>query len=763
MTAPPNQALCLGCNYPLHNLTEPRCPECGVGFDPADAGTMNLGRPIGAWGRRFIRPVGWPTVVLALLATVLILSVSPFRGWARPNDAELKLAARTAPHFLHYDEWFEELTVRDRVYVAGCLWFVIAMGVWGTRMVLRWLTLMVRRPGKALWGRAWRKQVVVVGLLAISAGLILFAWPGRMAWHYAAKWNPLPPQLARTTGPIRELHEPQVLRFGLMHMPANRRADFLRLIVEDHPKLAELLLTRAVKREDDPGLRCDELRVLGLLRKVELAGLIESFLGDPSAQVRAATIDALGILRAPAYPVRLYEEGLLPLNGGEKIALEPLLRLSASNSQELDISPIDLPASVRDRIEQLMLTGTTSAEREAGARALVNWPPKGYQLRYAEWGVWLSDHGEMKLARRMLEANPPFVHQTHNAAAGYEKRLPGTVFISNKPVVHLTAEQPLAVDVGIMMHRGRPWSAYPRPDDFELETVEQDVSGRLMGPPSPDMRFGVPVVGGIDTLERPGVSLDDLWQGFPWLSSAHGSRPIRFAVNTVPQIVGLGLRWQSLIVSPKQLPWMNMPAIPADPKYAWWDTVRSVHSSYLSNRDEAERFLFYDGPTLAKFPIDFLDRGDHLEVGPNLLETANTIHPTVEDTFVGVRATKDRPYAFRSGMFVEVKPGKTAGYRIDLPASIDRQTKLELDPLKRREDVDVFKGFWDMLAENGAGLTTEESGALIQTWTKEFFFTPGRRLLLVMSAADYDAMCPLTIRPRPTEMARVGIVVWEFK
>ena len=31
----PLDAICQGCGYSLHRLTGPRCPECGLAFDPA--------------------------------------------------------------------------------------------------------------------------------------------------------------------------------------------------------------------------------------------------------------------------------------------------------------------------------------------------------------------------------------------------------------------------------------------------------------------------------------------------------------------------------------------------------------------------------------------------------------------------------------------------------------------------------------------------------------------------------------------------------
>ena len=61
-----------------------------------------------------------------------------------------------------------------------------------------------------------------------------------------------------------------------------------------------------------------------------------------------------------------------------------------------------------------------------------------------------------------------------------------------------------------------------------------------------------------------------------------------------------------------------------------------------------------------------------------------------------------------------------------------------------------------------AGLRAEEADGMIACWRPQFFATPGNRFVLVMSARDYDMRCPLQIRPAPTELARVGLVLFEF-
>jgi hypothetical protein len=60
------------------------------------------------------------------------------------------------------------------------------------------------------------------------------------------------------------------------------------------------------------------------------------------------------------------------------------------------------------------------------------------------------------------------------------------------------------------------------------------------------------------------------------------------------------------------------------------------------------------------------------------------------------------------------------------------------------------------------GLNASETAAMIDCWRDTFFAKPGLRVLLLLSVEEYDALCPLTIRPRPTERARVGIVWYEL-
>lgn len=58
---------CLGCDYILDHLTEPRCPECGRGFDPLDPGTYRAG------AQRLWAGAPWVVVALVVAAGSILV------------------------------------------------------------------------------------------------------------------------------------------------------------------------------------------------------------------------------------------------------------------------------------------------------------------------------------------------------------------------------------------------------------------------------------------------------------------------------------------------------------------------------------------------------------------------------------------------------------------------------------------------------------------------------------------------------------------
>jgi hypothetical protein len=542
------------------------------------------------------------------------------------------------------------------------------------------------------------------------------------------------------------------------------------------PALVPDVLLRAALREPDEAVLTVELLLLGLSRRVEVAELLGGFLDDERAEVRAAAADGLGILHRPAYPIplstpylRMSSVGDLPaVNAKPTVRVHELVALShyggqipANNrawQEPLNEDEIPLSGELRDKLDALMLRGATAPEREAAARALLRWPPNGYRLRVAEWGVWLAEGGELKLVQSVLDEIPPFVHRTGNPAKDFGDRI-NQIMTITKPILHLTADRPMAVDLGVMIRQGRPWFAYPRPDDFCLDVATRH------GPWKPEDVEAFAKVRTLDQLDSPALApLKDLGEGYPRLEPRHrqygaGSGSMGAMGN---ELLGLGLRWQSLIVSPERLPWMKPPDVPADGKFAWWSRLRRVGSSWLSSRGEAERFLYYDGPTLARAPVTVRLQGGELgfspqEMLPNPPGVTYSRDRNEEEPWPGPPRSEGKTAVARRGMYLEVAGREVRGQVVEVPAA---GGSVRLADAELRGPA-VREALARLLA--GSGLSAEEAEGLLDCWAGQFFETEGRRFLTILSAADYDAICPLSIRPAPTALVRVGLVLTELR
>ncbi len=170
-----NAGLCQQCDYSLIGLDLARCPECGRPFDPADPATMNMGRPLGRVGRWLLRPVGWPTYLVAGLISAVWL----YR-WALPNGS------------------FGLLVLAFYASMPVLAW-------WAMRLVASIIAVLWLRQPKKLCLTHWRRWFIlplVAGLLLGLAyasipyrvGLFMSRpWLDRIAEQAKAKYGPLAP------------------------------------------------------------------------------------------------------------------------------------------------------------------------------------------------------------------------------------------------------------------------------------------------------------------------------------------------------------------------------------------------------------------------------------------------------------------------------------------------------------------------------------------------------------------------------------------
>jgi len=758
------QGFCIGCGYPLRELragaTGYRCPECGRGFDPVNPKTFSR-FPRGRCARWAARPIEWTVVILSIAAAVGVMSVSRWKlASFAPSTVDLIYYLR--PSALWHRTSL--ITWRDCVFTLSMLLAALTSGWWLMRLVIGIFSrsqMELQENEKPV--HTGRRHALLAIALIVTAGGAVLGWPYRLAQNWvgrqlAASVNAAPSGQPTTLAPppihISSEEARAIDRAAVIQLPrAELRMVGLKLLMEYSPDAALPILSEAVVRESDSHVRAMELRLIGLHRVTNTSDLLFGFMTHPDASTRAAAADAIGFLHQPTFPFPMFGRGFLgssvaATDGSAPINLLPFVILHQKNQTVWPPPPIDelvsLGGNVRDALERMMLTGSSTEEREAAARALVGWPPKQYQLRVAEWGVWISDDGQLKLLQSVIDEIPAFVHRTGNPLTEFNSRI-NHIMMVTKPILHITVDRPMAVDVNVVIRHGRPWFAYPYPDDFAVQVD-------TLYPRNPN-----PAPSALEPPDNPAIeSLPDVRQGYPWLEPHHVAVG---SISSLPggdnALTGLGLRWQSLIVSPTRLPWMTLPVVGGDPRYAWWTRLRGAPSGWISSRGESERFLYYDGPTLEPSPVAAKLTNNRLQL---TLEKERT--EALSPKYGSAPSTEPPPQA---AILIHHRNGRLSGQSIAMPATWDpghttANYTLPEDDLQQDQ---VIATFHHMLT--AAGLTPEESDGLIASWQPQFFHTDGTRLLLIISRQDYDRFCPIDVRPKPTELARVGILLTELK
>jgi hypothetical protein len=704
---------------------------------------MNLtGRPMGLLARSLVRPIGWPTLLLALLPLALIASVTRWPGFLPQFDHSDHLAALRLLWSGGPVTRFTALDSPDQRFTLGVALLWLAMIWLALREVLRLVILLARRPMRHLRSPPhWRRRAPV-GLILVLIWLLLgFGWPYREARRLIAAKFPAGAARTSTKSPlvvssfrpfaVASSYDLAVYRAALLALPTTReRWVGLKLLSERAPTSDPTLLALATRQSDEATLIA-MIHLLGLRRDEQAESFFVDHLAhDPRPAVRAAAADALGILYAPAYGV--------PLEGNDiaSLATDPPIRCPYLPRPPDE--PRAIPAHSDRALRDLMLAGQTSDEREAAARALLRSPPAGFSLRYAEWGVWSVEGPNLKLARAALDAIPPFVHRVGNPIRSLSAYLQ-PIGLVHKPIVHLTASAPIAVDIAVRIERGRPWFAFPKPDDFCVRAELRDDPTMPLWPTTATTTMTIKAAPyELQPLDDPSPpSLTDLREGYPWILPAH--RRAMYVGNPGPmnwphpELLSVGFRWQSVIVSPQQLPWMHPPAVPGDAKFSWWSRLREVPCSWISSRGESERFLYYDGPTLLPAPLQMRLVG-------------KTLH------------FDDPPSSsLVTGLYIDVIDRVASAFPVALPTKATHLTLPTPLPLNAAQAEAQLLN--DLVAQ---GLTSDEARGLMDAWRDQFFHANGHRLLTIFGTAGFDRLCPLTIRPTPTDLVRVGILLTEF-
>lgn len=774
-----DNAYCIACGYPLRALSSNRCPECGRTFDPANPRTMIFGRPLRPWQQLLLRPVSWPAITLALLATLGLVYLS---GWPGLSPVPWKVLVAE----FRWPKFETRPTAPDVIFYAAVVLWSIFLLLAGPRYICRLLLVprISRRANLPEVNMQRRRAMAAAAIL--SAACLVFGWQGRIGRRWVARFLAVPsPQSAPgflgldstpdPPVPLSRTEAGEVLGAAVGHLSTPRdRMAVLGLLADQAGRDGATALRRAASRERDVAVLVWELRMIGLCRDAASEPFLAEHLVDARPAVRAASADAIGILRQPSYAVvvpggsatvdSVSFDSNPPIDvGGVVSSPQPNGWWPRYAEHNLAHEPtISIPISVRDTLAKMMTSGASAEEREAAARTLVVWPPDHYRLRLAEWGVWIQNENHMALAQSILDEIPPFVHRTGNPISDFQDYFLYPMMVT-KPIVHLTVDVPLAADVEVHIREGRPWFGYPKPDDFGVGVKPDEQQSQLLGREAQGFSRAIPnATTEPDDFDAPAISpLADRREGYPWLVPHHRLYPTGFLGDA--RIFRLGLRWQSLVISPTLLLGDVPPMVPADPRFRWWERLRAVRSSWVTNRGETERFLYYDGPTRATVPVAVtLEETGHrlrfLIIPVDSPYEGNPDSPMrdISPEFHPLLTSHHNGLPNHEGLFVEVRGGVLGAQAMtianDSPVVLDANL-----PLRGEAVIATFR---EMLTRYG--LTAPEAEGLVAAWTPQFFQTKGRRFILRMSPQDYARQCPMQVRPAPTEVVRLGLVLTEF-
>jgi hypothetical protein len=172
----------------------------------------------------------------------------------------------------------------------------------------------------------------------------------------------------------------------------------------------------------------------------------------------------------------------------------------------------------------------------------------------------------------------------------------------------------------------------------------------------------------------------------------------------------------------------------------WFEELREVKCDqvYAEVGDyniglEREKFVYYDGLLSGLKEVV-------IRVGKEQAALKNEAKFPVFDAWVIDRRDPDRP---RVGRRQRLDGGATAD--VDLAP-----------PPEANWSKEAAKALTAQLKDTG--LNEDEAQSLTVIWADEFFHSPGVTLLYRLPQEEYDRLLPLTVKPRPEKVVRVGLI-----
>ncbi|MDI3287147.1 hypothetical protein [Polyangium sp. 15x6] len=336
---------------------------------------------------------------------------------------------------------------------------------------------------------------------------------------------------------------------------------------------------------------------------------------------------------------------------------------------------------------------------------------KGFVVH--EWGtdtvVVGSDGALLRGLHHEEEDLPSFVYDRVRAGT-----LPGSTSVHLKmetPVTYFYSDKPMKARVQVAFPSGVLTQWYPAVASFYPWVAEANAAPGLAS--------------GADPVLDPAFP----WNG-PTCQEKYGA-------------VGQGLLdWGEVEILPRG---EDVPLPEASLDAFTWSHARAVDANAVrvtavptaSGAPEAERFLFYRG-------------------------LGNLTPPARVTAAAGaVRVENTLPDALGALFMVNVGPAGGAFSVVPTGVSPGQTVDLEAPTLAAAAPLDAFAealGEAVTSALDGAGLYHDESLAMVATWKRQWFRTPGLRVFYLAPQTWTDATLPLSVDPAPDSVTRVMMI-----
>ncbi len=163
-----------------------------------------------------------------------------------------------------------------------------------------------------------------------------------------------------------------------------------------------------------------------------------------------------------------------------------------------------------------------------------------------------------------------------------------------------------------------------------------------------------------------------------------------------------------------------------------WGFAREVAANTLAIGAQREKFLFYRGLGAFQLPAKVKVSDAAVDVEPN--------GPFLGGFLIQVTA--------QGAGFVRMEPG---------------QRKASIPAATSKHDVFVKElGAALQAALVADGLYTDEARAMVRTWERSYFLTPGIRMLYLLPQAETERVIPLKISPAPNALKRTMVIRLEL-